>query len=75
MVGPGFAGPADATRGAGLEGDAVAGVHAGDSRAGGADGARGFVAHYEAGGGVDGFADAAVVPEVDLGGLVWGVGR
>jgi hypothetical protein len=30
------------------------------------DGARGFVAHYDTGGGVDHFSDAAVVPEVNL---------
>jgi hypothetical protein len=31
------------------------------------DRAAGFVAHYDTGGGVDEFSDAAVVPEVDLG--------
>lgn len=67
VVGSGFAEGAGAAGDAGFEGHAVAGGEGGYEGADGVDCAGGFVAHYDAGEGVDLFADTAVVPEVDLG--------
>lgn len=67
MVRAGFAGRAEAAGLAGLDGDAVAGRHAGYEGADGVDGAGGFVAHGDATSVVDHAGDAAVAVEVDLG--------
>lgn len=67
MVGSALTRRAHAARGPGLDGHAVAHRDAGHGAAGGVDCPRGFVAHDDACGGVDGLSDAAVLPEVDLG--------
>jgi hypothetical protein len=54
------------TRGARLDGNAVAGLALGDCRADGVDGAGRFMAHYEASPGTYVLSYPAVVPEMDL---------
>jgi hypothetical protein len=61
-----FTGRTEATRGARLDGHAVTDGDAGHAGPDAVNCARCFVAHYYACAGVDAFADAAMVPEVDL---------